>query len=176
MMNEYVRMSVDGRKNAVYSAYDIQDEELKRKIEDLFSRIEAFGEGYQDASDFEAQFAASELNQEYISLFTEIATKCTLIVREEQNPDAQSTGEYVADEIKDEIDYQVKEMTMPARRIARQQAYDTARRTPVVGEIMQAKQTADLFGGIFRLRKAKKEQKEREKEEKERDKDNNNEV
>lgn len=173
-MNEYVKYSIEGRKSAFYSAYDIQDEELKRKIDNLFSRIEAFGENCIDAQDFEARFAASELNQEYIALFTEVATKCTPIVREEINPDVKSTGEYVADEIKDEIDYQVKEMTMPARRIARQQAYNAARRTPVVGEIMQAKQTADLFGGLFRLRKAKKEQKEREKEAEE--KDNNNEV
>lgn len=172
-MNEYVKMSIDGRKSAVYSAYDIQDEELKKKIEDLFSRIEAFGEACQDASDFEARFSSSELNQEYINLFTEIATKCAPIVREEINPDVKSTGEYIADEIKDEMEYQVKDMTMPARRAARQEAYDVARRTPVVGEIMQAKQTADLFGGIFRLRKAKKEQKERKKEKEEENKDNN---
>lgn len=166
-MNEYVKYSIDGRKNAFYSAYDIQDDEIKRKIEDLFSRIEAFGETCSDAQDFEAKFAVSELNQEYINLFTEVATKCAPIVRETvENPDVKTTGQYIADEIKDEIDYQVKDMTLPARRIAREQAYNTARRTPIVGDVMQAKQTADLFGGLFRLRKAKKEQKEKEKEEK----------
>ena len=166
-MNEYVKYSIDGRKNAFYSTYDIKDEEIKRKIEDLFSRIEAFGETCVDAQDFEAKFAASELNQEYISLFTEVATKCAPIVRETvENPDVKTTGQFIADEVKDEIDYQVKDMTLPARRAAREQAYNAARRTPIVGEVMQAKQTADLFGGLFRLRKSKKEQKEKEKEEK----------
>lgn len=164
-MNEYVKYSIDARKSAIYSAYDIQDEELRAKIEDLFSRIEEFGKECQDASDFEAKFAASELNQEYINLFTQIVSKCTPIVKEEVvNPDVQSTGEYVAGEIKDEVDYQLKEMTMPARRAARQRADDIARSTPIVGDVMQAKQTADLFGGFFRLRKAKKEQKKKETE------------
>ena len=64
-MEEIIKSCVESRKNAIYSAYEINNEELKSKIDDLFSRIENFAESCTSVTDFESKFAASELNQEY---------------------------------------------------------------------------------------------------------------
>ncbi|MBR2704550.1 MAG: hypothetical protein IKE91_03680 [Clostridia bacterium] len=175
MANEsIIKSCVESRKNAIYSAYEINNEELKVKIDDLFTRIESFADGCSDATDFETKFAASELNQEYINLFTEIATLCSPIIHETvENPNVKSDAQYVADEVKSEMEYQMKEMTMPARRAAREAADQELRRTPIVGDVIQAKQTLDLFGklgGLF-----KKKDKNKDKDKKEEQEENNNE-
>ena len=83
-MNDLVKASIEGRKNAIFSAYDITEQSIIDKIEDLFKRINEFGETCTDSMDFESKFASSELNQEYVELFTEIATKCKPIVRQNE--------------------------------------------------------------------------------------------
>lgn len=162
-MDSLVKNSIDSRKQAFYSAYEIKDESLIEKVEDLFRRIEEFGESCQDATDFETRFASSSLNQEYIQLFTEIATTCPPIAHDTPiNATVKSTGEQVLDEIKDEMEYQVKDATLPMRRIARQQAYDKARSTPIVGDVMEIKQHIDFFSRFKNLKKKKDKNKEKE--------------
>ena len=73
----------------------------------------------------------------------------------------------IADELRSEIEYQAKDMTLPARRIARQQAYDTARNTPILGEAMEIKQHVDLISKFGKL--LKKKDKDTDKEENEED-------
>ena len=163
-MNDLVKTSIEGRKNAIFSAYEITDESIKAKIDDLFSRINEFGENCTDNMDFETKFASSSLNQEYIQLFTDIATTCTPIVRKTEERHVKSDSEYIADEVASEIRYQAKEATLPARRVMHEEALKAARNTPVVGEVMQATQIADLFGGFKRaFGKKKKEDKENTK-------------
>ena len=70
----------------------------------------------------------------------------------------------IAEEIESEAKYRMKEATLPARRLAREQAESQLRRTPVIGDIMAVKQHLDLFGGIKRKKQAKKEQEELQKE------------
>lgn len=160
-MNDMVKNTIDARKNAFYSAYNIVDDNLKNKIEELFARIYEFGETCQDAMDFETKFASSSLNQEYINLFTEVASNSEPIQYTTENQvEGKSTSQQVLDEVKSDIDYALKDATLPARRAARQAAYDTARDMPVIGEIMTAKQHIDFFG---RFRK-KKEDKDEEEE------------
>ena len=38
-MNEYVKNSIDARKQSFYTAYDITDKDIESKIEDLFKKI-----------------------------------------------------------------------------------------------------------------------------------------
>lgn len=157
-MNALVKTSIEGRKNAIFNSYNITEQSIIEKIEDLFTRINELGESCTDNMDFESKFASSSLNQEYIQLFTKIATSCTQIVRQpEENRHVKSDAEYIAEDVASEIRYQTRNATEPIRRIARQEAYETVRDMPVVGDIMQAKQTMDLFG---RFKKKKKKDNE----------------
>lgn len=156
-MNDLVKNSIESRKNAVYSAYDITDQGIIQKIENLFKRINEFGENCSDSLDFENKFASSELNQEYIQLFTEIATTCKPIIRQSEERYVKSDKEYILDEFASEIRYQTRNATEPIRRKARQEAYDTARNMPVIGEVLEAKQYIDFFG---RFKKKKKKEEE----------------
>ena len=145
-MNDMVKMSIDGRKNAFYSAYEINDENLINEINDLFKRIEDFGKDCTDSMQFETAFATSPLNTEYINLFTKVAQSCKPIVREETPVNVKSDEEYLKEELESEARYQMREATLPARRIAREAVDKAARRTPILGDVIQAKQTMDLFG------------------------------
>ena len=157
-MNDLVKSSIEGRKNAIFSAYNITDQSIKDKIENLFKRINEFGESCLDNMDFESKFANSELNQEYINLFTEIATNCTQIVRQtEENKNIKSDGEYFAEEVASEIRYQTRNATEPIRRQMHEETLKAARNTPVIGDILEAKQYADLFS---RFKKKKKKEDE----------------
>lgn len=165
-MDSLVKNSIDSRKQAFYAAYEIKDQSLIEKVEDLFRRIEKFGESCLDATDFETRFASSSLNQEYIQLFTEIATTCPPITHETPiESNAKTTGEQVLDEVKDEMEYRAKEATLPMRRIARQQAYDKARNTPIVGDIMTIKQHVDFFSRFKNLKKKKNKKENNEEQE-----------
>ena len=158
-MNDLVKSSIEGRKSAVYNSYNIEEQSIIDKIEDLFRRINEFGENCTDNMDFESKFAVSELNQEYIQLFTEIATTCTPIVREVEERQVKSDAEYARDELESELRYQAKEATLPMRRKMRQEAYDEARDTPIIGDVMNIKQHIDFFSRFGKLRKKKKEDK-----------------
>ena len=145
-MNELIKASIDSRLNAFYNAYDITQVDIKNKIEDLFKRIEEFGSTCSDNMDFETKFATSPLNQEYIELFTLVATSCPAKkIETTDNSDVKSDSEYVKDEIVSDIKYAADDLTQPIRRQAYQQAYDKARDIPVVGEVMNAKQHFDFF-------------------------------
>ena len=153
-MNDLVKNNIDSRKTAILNSYDITDQTLLGKIEDLFNRINELGDGCSEIMDFENKFAASELNQEYIQLFTEIATKCTPIIRQtEESRHVKSDGEYIKDEIASEIRYQTRNATEPIRRQMRQEAYETARDMPVIGDILTVKQHVDLFSKFKKKKK-----------------------
>lgn len=170
-MNDLVKTSIEGRRTAIFSAYNITDQSLINKIEDLFKRMSEFGESCKDSMDFETKFASSELNQEYIQLFTEIATNCKPIAVQTEERHVKSDGEYIADEVASEIRYQAREATMPMRRQMHEETLKAARNTPVIGDIMYAKQNIDLFSSLGRLGKLKKKKTE-EKEEKKEKEDN----
>ena len=150
-MNDMVKMSIDGRKNAFYSAYEINDESIKKEIDELFDKINDFGKECKDAQEFETAFATSPLNTEYINLFTKVAQSCKPIVYESA-PVKVKSDEQLKEELESEARYQMREATLPARRIAREAVDKAARRTPILGDVIQAKQTMDLFGK-FRKKK-----------------------
>lgn len=144
-MNELIKASIDGRRNAFFTAYDIKNEDTLKKIEELFQKIEEFGSSCTDSMDFENKFASSPLNQEYIDLFTLVATTETAKNIESEPNHVKSDAEYIADEVVSDVKYIADDLTMPARRKARQEAYDKARDIPVLGEAMTAKQHFDFF-------------------------------
>ena len=145
-MEEMIKNSIKARKDAFFNMYEIEEQSIIYKIDDLFNRISEFGENFSDYTDFETNFASSTLNQEYINLFTEIAGKCKLKnIEHEEITDVKTDEEYIEDELESELRYQAKEATMPIRRKLRQEAYDTARDMPSVGDVLYAKQNIDLI-------------------------------
>ena len=148
-MNESIKISIDARKNAFYNAYNITDNTIKNKIDDLFIRIEELGKTCSDSMNFESKFATSELNQEYINLFTEIATTCSPITYEsEERTDIKSDSEYIVDDALSEAKYIAEDISSPLRHQAYQATYDAARDIPVVGQVMEANQYINLFNKV----------------------------
>ena len=133
-MNDIVKGSVESRKNAIYDNYDIKDENFKKELDDFFKRLEEYAGGFNDVMEFETSFASSPLSSEYTNLFTKIMTSGQPPVKEEN---------LVASEIKEEINYQ-------ARRVSREATDRALRNMPVVGDVIQARQTMDLFNKFRR--------------------------
>lgn len=143
-MNDLVKGCVESRKTAIFSTYDIKNQDTLNKIEDFFKRLESFADNYNDAMQFETALASSELNKEYMELFTQIATNETaknISTMQEAVSNANETkseAQELAEEIADDVTHSV-------RRQARQQAYDKVRDIPVVGDVLNVKQHIDFF-------------------------------
>ncbi|MBR3177543.1 hypothetical protein IKF27_01915 [Candidatus Saccharibacteria bacterium] len=151
-MDQNVKTSIDARENAITSTYAL-DGELKIKFDELFKKIEELGKTAKDSADFEAKFASSPLNQEYMDLFTEIATKNTATgLKGVANASGASMGEIIAEGVMDQAGNRIKRAVMPTRAQINQAAYDKARDIPGVGDAMTIKQHVDFFS---RFRKKK---------------------
>ena len=145
-MNNLVQSNIDSRKSAIFNGYDISDKDILNQIEDLFNRINEFGNSCIDPTDFETKFATSPLNQEYIELFTKIATTCNAKTIEDNNVIPQkSLSQDIFDEIGSEVRYRIDDATQPMRRKANQEAFDKARDIPVIKDILNVNQHIDLF-------------------------------
>ena len=60
-MDQYVKVSIDSRRDTIFNSFNVNDK-FKKKIDDLFKKIEELGKTCKDSADFEAKFAASSLN------------------------------------------------------------------------------------------------------------------
>lgn len=129
-MNEMIKNSVESRRTAIFSSYPITDQDMLKKIEDYFKKLNEFASNYNDVMEFENAFATSELSKEYTDLFMEISTNA--------NPSEESSSYDLKDEIKDDIKHGV-------RRQVRQDAYDKVRDVPIIGDAMTVKQHFDFF-------------------------------
>lgn len=130
-MNEIIKNSVESRKTAIFSSYNITDQDLLNKIDDYFNRLNDYASNYNDVMEFENAFASSELNKEYTNLFIEISSYAN-------NSTNDSKDNIIYDEIKEDITYKV-------RHEAREKTYDKVRDIPIVGEALNIKQHFDLF-------------------------------
>ena len=147
-MDSVVKSCIDGRRMAFSSAYELTDV-YKKKVDDLFKRIEDFGKDCTDAMDFETKFASSPLNKEYTDLFTEVASNCKYILPPPvDNPNVKSDAEYYKEEAISDAKYLAKDLTMPARRKAREEFDKKMRDTPL-GKIEQASNTAWVVKRLF---------------------------
>ena len=143
-MNDILKPSIESRKQALFSQYDIQDPGNLKTIEDYFKKLEEFAKDYNDVMAFETAFAASPLCKEYSDLFVQIMNTEKTV--DGKAPVVDVEEEYTLhDELKDDMERAV-------RRRARQDAYNAARDVPILGEAMTAKQHFDLFS---RFRKKK---------------------
>ena len=141
-MDTYTKQSIDARYNAFFNAYDINDETIKNKIEDLFVRIKELGEEAKDNGDFEAKLASSPLNTEYINLFTEVATKCKM--KDQVAAPVYNEEEHQKESLKSETKHIVEEVTRPVRRRIRWIVQDAMRDTPL-GTVEQLSNLKGLF-------------------------------
>ena len=146
-MNDQVKLSVDGRKSAFENAYELTAD-AKKKVDALFKEIEALGASCKDAMDFEAKFAASPLNQQYISLFTEIAQTCKSKLADIPDPvlpPEQTAGDVAADLLKNDAEMALDGTVQHFRGRAYRAAHDKARDIPVVGDAIDLKNKIDFF-------------------------------
>lgn len=145
-MNDLVKNCVESRKTAIFNAYDVKNEDNINKIDDFFKRLEEFANDYNDVMEFENAFAKSELNQEYMSLFTQIAsTEAPKNI--DVNAYKQDTNKISKEELQDTIvDDIAEDIISRGRGIAVRDAYDKIRDVPGVGEAIDIKNKIDFFG------------------------------
>lgn len=160
-MDEYVKQSIDARKNAIFAAYKV-DDAMNKKIESLFAEIEKLGKEAKNSADFEAKFAASPLNQKYLDLFTEVATNsqpATAPNVEKPKIGKTIAGGVAAGVAESALD-DVTRRVVPTRAAVHQKAYDAARDIPGVSTALDINQKAGYamhIGKLFRKKDKKKE-------------------
>ena len=152
-MDEYI-------KNALSASYTINSSQQK-SIDSLFQKIEDLGNKCQDVGEFEAKFAASPLNQQYLDLFTSIATNSQAKASAPQTSKSK-IGEMVAGGtalgIAESAADQAINTVLPTRAAVHQKASDTVRNVPVLGDVVDAGQKASYMahlGKLFHSRKKK---------------------
>lgn len=147
-MDNNVKNSVKSRYDAINVVYDLT-EDLKKEVDALFGKIYEFASKCSDVMDFESKFSSSPLNQEYINVFTKVSQKCKAkeIKHYESDVENKSTGEKIFEDIKSDAKYLADDLTMPAKRKARQEMDSKLRDTPL-GKIEQANNTFWLFKKI----------------------------
>lgn len=155
-MDEGIKASIKARRDSFDTLYELTDD-LKSEVNELFTRIEEFGGSCKDVMDFENKFANSELNQEYINMFTKVATTCTKNDLPEDITEVQSTKDKVIKDIESDIRYYVDDLTYESRRVAREEFDSKLRDTPL-GEVEQA---ANIIGKLNSFRKNIKNNKDK---------------
>ena len=148
-MNDQVKVSIDARRNA-FDSFELTDEH-KKEINKLFAEIEKLGKSCKDAGEFENKFAASPLNQQYMDMFTKIATDGA------KSNAMKGAAAGMAVSVADSAIRNAVGSAVPTTRAAvHQKAYDAARDIPVVGDAIDIGQKASYIkhlGGLFKKKK-----------------------
>lgn len=151
-MDNIIKQSIDSRKQAIYNMYNVTGD-MEAKVEDLFNRMYEFGNTCSDSMDFETKLATSPLNTEYINLFTELSTTCSMkTIDTGDTSDIKSEGEILRDEVASDMKEAALDITRPARRQMNQEIYDKVSDVPGVSTVLSAKQHFDFFSK-FKKRK-----------------------
>ena len=158
-MDKLIKQSIDARREAIGASYKI-DAGAQKKIDALFGEIEKLGEKCGDVGEFEAEFSKSPLNQKYLDLFTEIATKCapkTAVPKASMG----GVGEMVAKDaaagaLESAADQALREV-VPTRAAVHQKVHDEVQSIPVVGDAVDAVQKASYLGHLGKLFGKKKD-------------------
>ena len=141
-MNENIKASIESRKNAIFSLYEVKDDS---KINNLFKKIEEFGTQCADLTEFETKFTTSELNNEYIALFTELSQSGAAKDPSAQIEKGPSIGEIIQEEGEALQERTARDAAGRVRGKARREVRSKMFDIPVVGTVMQGMQTASLF-------------------------------
>ena len=153
-MDKNVEQSIKTRKDVIFTTYDVKDEKILKKIDELFGEIEKLGAKCKDVSEFEKKFATSPLNQKYMDLFTEIATSMA---------SRQATGQVAASMAGGVVEGMARNAlggVIPTRAAVHQKAYDEVRKVPGLGDAIDIGQKASYavhLGKLFGGRKKKKD-------------------
>lgn len=157
-MDKNIKQSIDARKDAMGASYKIEAD-VQKKIDALFVEIEKLGEKCKDAGEFETEFQKSPLNQKYLDLFTEIATKCApkaaapkVDTSEIGKMVAAGTAAGVAESAADDALRNV----VPTRAAVHQKVHDEVQGIPVVGDAIDVAEKAGYVGHLAGLFKKKK--------------------
>ena len=157
-MDKLIKQSIDARKNAFSASYKV-DAEMQKIIDALFAEIDKLGEKCKDVGEFEAEFQKSPFNQQYLDLFTEIATKCapnTVAPKVDTSGiDKTIAGGVVAGALESAADDALRRVA-PTRAAVHQKAYDAARSVPGLGDAIDVAEKASYaahLGKLFRKKK-----------------------
>ena len=160
-MDKNIKQSIDARKNAFGASFEI-NAEMQGKIDKLFGEIEKLGLKCKDVSEFEAEFAKSPLNQQYLDLFTEIATKAPAKATAAPKVPKGEIGKMIAAGtaagIAESAANDAINSVLPTRAAVHQEAYDAVRKVPGLGDAIDIGEKARYAGHLAKLfRKKKKE-------------------
>ena len=148
-MDEYIKQSIDARKNAFSASFEISAE-MQKKIDALFLEIEKLGAKCKDVQEFEAEFSKSPLNQQYMDLFTEIAT---------ESAGKQAAGQVVKSVATGAVEGVARNAlggVVPTRASVHQKAYDEVRKVPGLGNAIDISEKASYamhLGKLFGKKK-----------------------
>ena len=149
-MDEYIKQSIDARRNAIETSCKL-DAEGKKKVAELFSEIEKLGAKCKDVGEFETELSKSPLNQKYTELFTELATKAA----NTGATVAKSVAGGIVSGVADRAISEVKNSVLPTRAAVNQKATDALRSVPGVGDAIDIGQKASYLGHLGKLFKKK---------------------
>ena len=167
-MDKYINQSITVRREAFGANFEI-DAEAQGKIDALFAEIEKLGAKCKDVGEFETEFAKSPLNQRYLDLFTEIATKGVVkntvkgagsaddLAKDAKKNATASVVKGAAVGVAQSAAEQVLQNAVPTTRAAvHQKAYDVARSVPGLGDAIDIAEKASYaahLGKLFRKKK-----------------------
>ena len=143
-MDKLIKQSIDARKNAFSTSYKV-DAEMQKKIDALFAEIDKLGEKCKDVGEFETEFQKSPLNQKYLDLFTEIATKCmpnTAAPKVDTSGIGKTIAGGVAGGALESVADDALRKVVPTRAAVHQKAYDEVRKIPGVGDAIDVAEKA----------------------------------
>ncbi len=152
-MDEYIKQSIDARKNAISANYKL-DAEMQKKVDTLFGEIDKLGSKCKNVGEFETEFQKSPLNQKYLDLFTDVATNSqTKAAAPEAS--AKGVGKTVVGGMvagaAESAASQALHTVVPTRAAVHQKAYDEVRDIPVVGEAIDIGQKASYVAHLGKL-------------------------
>ena len=146
-MDSIVKASIEARKNSLFQLYEINDQSFLNKIEEIIAEMEKLSENCLDSADFEAKLAVSPLNDKYIALFSEAATRFkskvdgSVVENVNQGNMFVDTDNDTMDTLKEIADT----ITRPLRKTAQLEIDSAIREIPVVGDVIQASRIVDTF-------------------------------
>ncbi len=157
-MDEYIKQSIDSRKNAFSTSYEISAD-AQKEIDKLFTKIEKLGKSCKDVGEFEDKFQKSPMNQAYLDLFTKISTTSAPKASAGKVPKAkvgEILAEGVAEGALDRTTQEAKLAVLPTRASIHQKVHDEVQGVPVLGNAMDIGQKASYAAHLGKLFKKKK--------------------
>lgn len=145
-MDKDILQSIKVRKDAFSASFNVSAE-AQKKIDALFVQIEKLAQKCKNVTEFETEFSKSPLNQKYMDLFTEIASKSV----------AKNTAKGVVMGAVQSAAGQALKNAAPTRAAVSQKVYDEARKVPGLGSAINVTEKASYLGHLAKIFKKKKD-------------------